>query len=48
MSFSSMAAPCRRVDGVPEANDAEVGELLGDRLQPHLDVVELTCHDGAP
>src|SRR5688572_8239868 len=32
------------VDGLAEALDGEVGELLGDALEPPADVVELSGH----
>ena len=35
------------VDRLAEPDDRQVGELLGDALQPRADVVELTSHGGS-
>ena len=32
------------VDGCHESIDGEIGELLGDRLEPRADVVEFSGH----
>src|SRR5436309_7237816 len=37
-----------RVDRLAQADDGQVGELLGDGLQPAADLVELTRHRGPP
>src|SRR5439155_14824474 len=37
-----------RVYRLPEADDCQVGQLFGDRLEPAADVVKLTGHRAPP